>query len=58
MVNHEESRKEKLNINYDIFGIIADFSQLARALHRGEMKGKQKTIDQIIKKLTSVSKRI
>ena len=58
MGTHEENRKEKLNVSYDLFGIGADVCQLARAYLRGESKGVRKNISQIITKLEKIRKRI
>jgi len=58
MVIHEENRKEKLDVSYNLFGISADVCQLARAYLRSESKGVSKNITQIIHKLESISKRI
>jgi len=58
MTTHEEIRKEKLDVSYNLFGIGADVSQLARAYLRNESKGVSKNIMQIIRKLESVRKRI
>lgn len=58
MTTHEESRKEKLDVSYDLFGISADVCQLSRAYLRNESKGVSKNIMQIIHKLESVSNRI
>lgn len=56
--SYEQTRQEKLDLDYEIFGIVADFAQLARAIRRGEMKGIKKNINQIIKKLDKISKKI
>ena len=56
--SHEETRKEKIDISYNLFGISADVSQLARAFLRSESKGVSKNISQIIHKLESIQKRI
>jgi len=58
MTTHEETRKEKLDVAYDLFGIGADVSQLARAYFRNESKGMSKNVTQIIRKLESISKRL
>ena len=57
-MSHEESRKEKLNIVYDMFGLGADICQLSRAYLRGEKKGMSKNISQMITKLEKIRKRI
>jgi len=58
MTTHEEIRKEKLDVSYNLFGIGADVCQLARAYLRSESKGMSKNITQIIHKLESVCKRL
>jgi len=58
MTTHEETRKIKLDVSYDLFGICADIAQLARAYLRNESKGVSKNITQIINKLENVGKRI
>ncbi len=58
MVTHDDTRKEKLDVVYNLFGIAADVSQLARAYIRGEAKGKKKNISQIITKLQKIQNRI
>lgn len=58
MTTHEEIRKEKLDVSYNLFGIGADVCQLARAYLRGESDGVNKNITQIIGKLESISKRL
>ncbi len=58
MITHEENRKEKLDVSYDLFGLSADISQLARAYLRSEAKGVKKNISQMITKLEKVRKRI
>lgn len=58
MVTHAESRKEKLDNSYTLFGISADVSQLARSYIRGEAKGMSTNISQIISKLETIRKRI
>ncbi len=58
MVTHEENRKEKLDVAYDLFGLSADVNQLARAYLRGEVKGVRKNISQMIVKLEKIRKRI
>jgi len=58
MGTHEEIRKEKLDVTYDMFGISADVSQLARAYLRSEAKGVNRNITQIIRKLEKIRKRI
>jgi len=58
MATHEETRKEKLAISYDLFGICADVAQLARAYFRSESKGVSENISQIINKLENIRKRI
>ncbi len=58
MVTHEESRKEKIDILYNISGISADVNQMGRAYIRGESKGVKKNISQIIIKLEKIRKMI
>lgn len=58
MVTHDENRKEKLDVSYDLFGLSADVSQLARAYLRSESKGMKKNISQMITKLEKIRKRI
>jgi len=58
MVTHEETRKEKIDVLYNISGISADVNQMGRAYIRGEAKGVRKNISQIISKLEKVSKKI
>ena len=58
MVSHEDNRKEKLAVSYDLFGLSADISQLARAYLRSESKGVKKNIAQMITKLEKIRKRI
>ena len=58
MVTHEENRKEKLDVSYDLFGLSADISQLGRAYLRSEPKGVRKNILQMITKLEKIRKRI
>ena len=45
---------ERIDVSYWLFGISADIAQLARAYIRGEKKGVEKNISQIIKKLEKV----
>ncbi len=56
--SHEESRKEKIDVLYNLSGISADVNQAARAYIRGESKGVKKNISQIISKLEKIRKRI
>ena len=58
MATHEENRKEKLDISYNLFGLSADISQLARAYLRSEPKGVKRNISQMIIKLEKIRKRI
>ncbi len=58
MKNHEDTRKEKLDVSYQLFGMSADVSQMARAYLRGENKGVSKNVMQIIVKLKKISKRL
>lgn len=58
MATHDESRKEKLDVCYILFGISADVCQLARANLRGEAKGVSKNITQIVTKLEKIRKRL
>lgn len=58
MVSHSDSRKEKLDVSYILFGIAADVCQLARSYIRGEAKGVKINISQIITKLENIRKRI
>lgn len=58
MTTHEETRKERLQVSYNLFGICADVSQLARAYLRNENKGVKKNIIQIISKLDKLHKRL
>ena len=58
MKTHEESRKEKIDVLYNLSGISADVNQMARAYIRGEARGVKKNISQIISKLEKVRKRI
>lgn len=58
MATHEENRKEKLDISYDMFGMGADVCQMARAYLRGESKGVKKNITQMVTKLEKIRKRI
>jgi len=58
MVTHDENRKEKLDVSYNLFGLSADISQLARAYLRNESKGVKKNIAQMITKLEKIRKRI
>jgi len=58
MASHEESRKEKIDVLYEISGISADVNQIGRAYIRGEPKGVKKNILQIIAKLEKIRKRI
>ncbi len=58
MVTHEESRKEKIDILYNLSGISADVNQMARAYIRGESKGIKKNLSQMIIKLEKIRKRI
>ena len=58
MATHEELRKEKIEVLYNLSGISADVNQMARAYIRGEAKGIKKNISQIISKLEQVRKRI
>jgi len=58
MATHEETRKEKIDVLYNLSGISADVNQMARAYIRGESKGIKKNISQIISKLEQVRKRI
>ena len=55
-MSHEQSRKEKLDTVYDLFGLGADICQLARAYLRGEKKGVSKNITQMITKLEKIRK--
>lgn len=45
MTTHEETRKEKLDVSYNLFGIGADVCQLSRAYLRNEQKGVSKRPD-------------
>ena len=58
MVTHEETRKEKIDILYNLSGISADVNQMARAYIRGESKGVKKNLSQMIIKLEKIRKRI
>jgi len=58
VMSHEESRKEKIDVLYQVFGIGADVNQMARAYIRGDPKGVKKNISQIITKLEKIHKRI
>ena len=58
MATHEESRKEKIDVLYNISGISADVNQMGRAYIRGEAKGVKKNISQIISKLEKIRKKI
>lgn len=58
MATHDENRKEKLDVSYDLFGMAADVCQMARAYLRGEKDGVRKNISQMIIKLEKVRKRI
>ena len=58
MGTHEENRKEKIDVLYNISGISADVNQMGRAYIRGESKGVKKNISQLITKLEKIRKRI
>lgn len=58
MVTHEETRKDKIDVLYQLSGISADVNQAGRAYIRGEPKGVKRNISQIITKLEKVRKRI
>ena len=51
MATHEENRKEKLDVSYDLFGISADVTQLGRAYLRGDSRGMKKNVLQIKRKM-------
>lgn len=58
MGTHESNRKEKIDVLYDMHGINADVSQMARAYIRGENKGVKRNLTQMITKLEKIRKRI
>lgn len=58
VLSHEENRKEKIDVLYQISGIGADANQMARAYIRGEPAGVKRNISQMIKKLEKIRKRI
>jgi len=43
MVSHEENRKEKLDVSYDLFGMGADVCQITHMYLRGEKLVYKKT---------------
>lgn len=49
-----EKYREKLDVSYDIAGIVADVAQLGRAYLRGDSRGIKKNVTQIIRKLEKV----
>ena len=58
MTTHDEIRKEKLDVSYNIFGLGADMNQMGRAYLRSDPKGVRRNITQIITKLEKIRKRI
>lgn len=58
MATHDENRKEKLDVCYDLFGLSADVNQIGRAYLRGNPKGVKRNISQMIVKLEKIRKRI
>ena len=56
MKRHIKPTKERLDNIYILFGISADIAQLTRAYLRGDSRGVNRNINQMIKKLQKIKK--